>query len=88
VPCTRSKQRNSLKFQIGVDSKTQACTGFEAIPARETRSWQASLSFPQAIWLSFESRYRECEQNTRCCGLRLTCTIDSGIFSSAAVNGL
>ncbi|MGA7857411.1 MAG: hypothetical protein WCA11_05775, partial [Terracidiphilus sp.] len=67
--------------------KTQACTAFEANEARKTRFRQGSLSFPQAIWPPLETRYRECEQNTRCCGLRLTCTIDSGIFSSAAVNG-
>jgi hypothetical protein len=30
----------------------------------------------------------KCEENTRYCGLLLTCPIDSGIFSSAAVNGL
>ena len=38
--------------------------------------------------LDFASRYWKCEENTRYCGLLLTCPTDSGIFSSTAVNGL
>jgi hypothetical protein len=36
----------------------------------------------------FAAGDRKRKQNTRYCGLRLTCPIDSGIFSTAAVNRL
>jgi hypothetical protein len=37
-------------------------------------------------WPCLENRCAKCKENTICCGLLLTCTTDSGTFSSAAVN--
>ena len=54
----------------------------------KSASAQGSFELSTGKWPCLEGRCRKCKQNTRYCGFLLTCTIDSGIFSSAAVNGL
>jgi hypothetical protein len=55
-------------------------------PERKARRGFPTLS--TAKRLKLETGRWECKQNTRCCGLLLTYTTDSAIFSSAALNGL
>jgi hypothetical protein len=69
-------------------SEAGHCTGIDANSRAETRITQGSPELSTGNCLCFESGYPECKENTRCCGFLLTCTTDSGIFSSAAVNGL
>ena len=52
----------------------------------ETRVQLGFKSFPQANPNDCDFGSGKCTENTRYCGLNLTCPIDSGIFPSAAVN--
>jgi hypothetical protein len=49
---------------------------------------RAFRRFPQAECPCLATRWANYQRNTRCCGLWLTDPMDSGIFSSAAVNRL
>jgi len=63
-------------------------TGFQEVEVIQNHVWQAGKRFPQqksnVLWRYCGNR----KQNTTYSGLNLTCTIDSGIFPTAAVNGL
>jgi hypothetical protein len=58
------------------------------ISTPEVRAVQGCFQLSTGKWRCLGIGCRECEGNTRYCGLLLTCTTGSGIFSSAAVNRL
>ena len=65
------------------------CPVLGAVLTPGTASRLAIPRFPQPKSKDFGCYSRNCEQSTTCCGFSLTCTIDSGIFPSAAfLNGL
>jgi hypothetical protein len=53
----------------------------------EVRVWRGDFELSTGKAQCLAGWCRECKQNTICCGFLLTRTIDSAIFSSAAVNG-
>jgi hypothetical protein len=57
------------------------------LSALETFAKAGRMSFPQQKSNVWRPVTNGCIENTRYCGLNLTCTIDSGIFPSAAVTG-
>jgi hypothetical protein len=81
--CTRLFPGNSA-----VAEGTRSYTGFGATHPTQTRTapGQSELSTGKRCYLL--TRVPDCEENTRCCGLLLTCTTDSVTFPSAAVNRL
>jgi hypothetical protein len=60
-------------------------TGFEAFLIGETRVRRGRFELSTGKWQCLACWCGECRRNTRYCGLLLTCTTGSGIFSSAAV---
>jgi hypothetical protein len=61
---------------------------FGANQTAQTRAALDRLQLSTGKRPCLESWCAKCYENTRCCGFLLTSTMDSGIFSSAAVNGL
>jgi hypothetical protein len=58
-----------------------------ALPGSAIHARWSRTSFPQDKSNVLRPVTYGCIENTRYCGLNLTCTIDSGIFPSAAVIG-
>jgi hypothetical protein len=67
---------------------SRVCPDFGAKQTAQPRARQGRLQLSTGKWRCLESWCGKHQQNTRCCGLLLTGTMDSGIFSSAAVIGL
>jgi hypothetical protein len=65
--------------------QTLGCTRFEAVSTPKTRPVQGCFELSTGKWRCLGIGCGECQRNTRYCGLLLTCTTGSGIFSSAAV---
>jgi hypothetical protein len=68
--------------------KSQSCTKIGAVYPLKTRAAQGCFKLSTGKCRCLEKRCPEWLKNTRYCGLLLTCTTDSGTFSSAAVKKL
>src|ERR1700728_2992779 len=73
-------------LQLAAEDRPPVCLRFESNLTAETRNRQGRFEVSTSKWRCLRSRCPKCYQNTRCCGLFLTRTMDSGKFSSAAVN--
>jgi len=88
APCEGAFEGLPLDGGTGIGPGPEICPGLSAKQTARLRARQGRLRLSTGKWRCLESRCAKYQQNTRCCGLLLTRTMDSGIFSSAAVNGL
>lgn len=88
APCTCPKRGLGLYSRTLKSAEGRICTVFWANRTGNSRTWQGFWRFPQAEFPHLATGCTNYHQNTRCCGFRLTGTIDSAIFATAAVNGL
>ena len=88
APCEGAPEGLPLGDGTGIGQVPEFRPGLSAKQTARRRVRQSHLRISTGNWRCLESRCAKYQQNTRCCGLLLTRTTDSGIFSSAAVNGL
>jgi hypothetical protein len=88
APCEEACEGLRLDSGTRIGPNPRVCPDFGAKRSVRPRARQGRLQLSTGKWRCLESRCAKYQQNTICCGLLLTRTMDSGIFSSAAVNGL
>ena len=82
-------ERNAVGLKlVPKPASRPGCPESGAVLAQKPRAMQGLFRLSTGKWRCLDKRCREWLQNTRYCGLLLTCTTDSGTFSSAAVKEL
>ncbi len=89
APCAQVERRLGLMSRTGRSEKAEILNILHRVRGIWTANPAPRLSFKafhRAKSNVLNRRAPKCASNTTYCGLRLTCTIDSGIFPSAALS--